>query len=536
MTVPLKSLLPLIPAGLFVDRVAATPDRVSIFARATAAGGICPTCGRASQRLHSRYLRRLGDLPWQGRVVDLHLQARRFRCPAPECPCRIFGERLPSVMAPRVRRTVRLAEIQRHIGFGMGGEPEARLAKRLSMPVSGDALLWLVRAAYRPAPPPARIIGIDDWAWRRGRRYGTIVVDLERNRPIDLLPDHRAETVATWLAGHPEVEVVARDRAGAYAEGVRLEAPQAIQAADRWHLLRNLGDAVRHVFDRHHADLRAAARGAVVEPVTEKASGPEPLRLPRPTRRQQCGAAKQAARHARYAEVAALQGQGWSQSRIAGTLGLDRKTVRVWLRAGQPPNWSQPAKGSLLDAHVNYLRRRWNEGCWNATQLWREIQQRGFSGQSRIVRDWVHGLRVNEPTARSAAKSTWRVPSGRRAAWLVAARPEEIDRTEQAFVAALITGSPSLERVIHLARTFRDIVSGQKADQLDGWLAAARETPLAGFAHGLQRDLPAVRAALSLRWSTSPVEGQINRLKSVKRQMYGRAGFDLLQQRVLGTA
>lgn len=203
---------------------------------------------------------------------------------------------------------------------------------------------------------------------------------------------------------------------------------------------------------------------------------------------------------------------------------------------GQPPSWSQPAKGNLLDAYVDYLRGRWSEGCWNATQLWREIRQRGFSGQSRIVRDWVHRLRVNEPAARSAAKSTWRVPSGRRAAWLVAARPEEIDRTEQAFVAALITGSPSLERVIHLARTFRDIVSGQKADQLDGWMAAARGTPLAGFADGLQRDLPAVRAALSLRWSTSPVEGQINRLKSVKRQMYGRAGFDLLRQRVLGTA
>ncbi|MBP2297070.1 transposase [Azospirillum rugosum] len=353
-----KSLLSLLPAGLVVDRVSVEADRVAVTAHVRAAKAVCPLCHRPSVRVHSRYTRQLGDLPWQGRVGELHLQVRRFRCATAGCPRRIFAECLPAVAAPRVRRTRRLAEAQRANALSAGGNPGARLSTRLAMPVNGDTLLRLVRAADRPAPPPARIIGIDDWAWRRGCRYGTIVVDLERNRPIELLPDRQAETVATWLAAHPEVEVVARDRAGAYAEGVRLGAPQAIQAADRWHLLRNLGDAVRHVFDRHHADLRAAACGAVVEPVTEKASGPEPLPPPRPTRREQCSAAKQAARHARYTELAALQARGWSQSRIARTLGLDRKTVRVWLWAGQPPSWSQPAKGSLLDAHVDYLRAR----------------------------------------------------------------------------------------------------------------------------------------------------------------------------------
>ncbi len=228
-----KSLLSLLPVGLVVDRVAVAPDRVIIAVRARGAVASCPLCRRPSRRVHSRYLRRLGDLPWQGRIGQLDLQVRRFRCSAPECPRRVFAERLPAAL-PRVRRTTRLAEAQRHITFSAGGEAGARLASRLAMPVSGDTLLRLIRTAPLPAAPTPRVIGIDDWTWRRGQRYGTLVVDLERNRPVDMLPDRDAQTVGTWLNGHPGIDVVARDRAGAYADGVRSGAPGAVQVADRW--------------------------------------------------------------------------------------------------------------------------------------------------------------------------------------------------------------------------------------------------------------------------------------------------------------
>lgn len=505
--------------------------------RATKAA--CPLCRRPSARVHSRYSRHLGDLPWQGRIGELHLQVRRFRCAAADCARSIFAEPLPTVAAPRVRRTRRLAEAQRAIALSAGGNPGARLSTRLAMPVSGDTLLRLIRAVPVAPVSTPRIIGIDDWAWRRGKRYGTIVVDLERNRPIDLLPDRQADTIAAWLKTHPGVEIVARDRAGAYADGVRQGAPSAIQAADRWHLLHNVTDALREILTGHHRDLRAAAKLAVA-PVEETEQ--ELLLTPSdevsrpPTRREQRSTALHAARHTRYEEVVALKARGWSQTRIAETLHLDRKTVRVWLRSGQPPAWRQPTKGSRLDPFLDHLRQRWDDGCHNAAQLWREIKSCGFTGQRTLVRNWARPLRQAVRSAASMASASWAVPSRRRAAWLVIADEQEIDPTEQAFVSALIARLPELGRTITVARAFRAMVRGQRAGELDNWLLTAEGTPLAGFANGLKRDLAAVRAALFLPWSTGPVEGQISRLKTIKRTMNGRGGFDLLRHRVLEAA
>jgi len=529
-----KSLLSLLPAGLVVDRVVVDPDRVTVAVRARGAAGSCPLCRRPSRRVHSRYVRRLGDLPWQGRVGQLDLQVRRFRCPTPECPRRVFAECLPAVALPRVRRTAHLAEAQRRIAFSAGGEAGARLASRLAMPVSGDTLLRLIRTAPLPAVPTPRVIGIDDWAWRRGQRYGTLIVDLERNRPIDVLPDREAQTVRAWLSDHPGIDVVARDRAGAYADGVRSGAPEAVQVADRWHLLRNLGDALARVFDRHHGDLRMAADTAVERvqdtqpaPVVSSAPAAEPHTPDR-----------HGVRRDRFNEAMALHGQGWSARRIARAVGVNRQTVQDWLRSGQLPTWRQQPRGSTVDRHAEHLDRRWSEGCHNAAQLWREIKEQGFRGQLRTVQRWASGRRGADPAASGVGRGTaaWPVPSKHRTAWLVVADPERMNATEQRFVDALIARSPELDVLVTLARKFSSMVRRQQADQLNGWLAVAKGSALAGFVGGLMRDLAAVRAALSLPWSTGPVEGQISRLKTIKRTMCGHAGFELLRQRVLQAA
>ena len=402
------------------------------------------------------------------------------------------------------------------------------------MPVSGDTVLRLIRAAPLPAAPTPRVVGIDDWAWRRGQRYGTLIVDLERNRPVDVLPDRDAQTVGAWLNRHPGIGVVARDRAGAYADGVRSGAPEAVQVSDRWHLLRNLGDAVARVLDRHHPDLRAAAdtAGAGVQdaqPAADVSSTPV-AELP-PSDRH-------AVRRGRFDEAVALHAQGWPARRIARAVGVNRQTVQGWLRSGQLPTWRQQPRGSTVDRHAEHLDRRWREGCHNAAQLWREIQGQGFRGQLRTVQRWACGRRDADPTTSAMGRgaAAWPMPSKQRAAWLVVADPERLGAAEQRFVDALSARSPELDGLASLAREFRAMVRRQQADRLDGWLAAAKGSALAGFAGGLMRDLAAVRAALSLPWSTGPVEGQISRLKTIKRTMCGRAGFELLRHRVLQAA
>jgi hypothetical protein len=230
------------------------------------------------------------------------------------------------------------------------------------------------------------VLGVDDWAWRRGHRYGPVLVDLERNRVLDLLPDRRAESLAAWLKRTPGVEIVARDRAGVYADGIRQGAPEAVQIADRWHLLRNLGDALQAIVERHHVIARriaaevAAGAPTAGTPVTE---GPDAAMTP------PCPAAH-AGRRARFEEAVRLHAAGVSLRQISRLLGTDCKTVRRWLRAGDIPSWRRPRRGSMLDAHRDHLERRWAEGCRNAARLWRELASVGFAGGYTTVKAWAH--------------------------------------------------------------------------------------------------------------------------------------------------
>jgi len=431
----------------------------------------------------------------------------------------------------------------RHQQLALGGEAGKRLAERLAMPISADTLLRMTREAGNDnePPPTPRVLAVDDWAWRRGRRYGTILVDLEHNAVVDLLPDRQAEILAELLRQHPGVEIVARDRAGVYADGVRQGAPDAVQVTDRWHLLRNFGDAVRAVIDGQHVVLRRAAQQVSEQlMVSTSTLPPRAPDSPKPTAAARRSQASYARRHARYEEAARLRAAGCSISRIAAQLGAERKTIRRWLQAGGASLWRKPPRVGVLAPFRDRLERRWAEGCRNAALLWRELIRLGFAGRYGTVRSWAGKRRKTDPQTvmdkADAGMLSGQPPSSRHVARMLMTDIDKLPGAEQAFVLALLAQAPDLANGIAVAKRINLLFRRKSQESLDAVLADAAGTPLAEFAASLRRDLAAAQAVLDLPWTTSPAEGQINRLKMLKRTMYGRAGFPLLRARVLHAA
>jgi len=541
--------------GLRLTGLTVADDSIAIVAATIRRRARCPACQRCSTRVHSRYWRTLADRPWGGRSVTIRVQVRRFRCINAACAQRIFVERLPELAPVAARRTPALRTALEHIGFATGARPGAALAAALGMPLSARTLLRLLHAAPCPTRPEPRVLGIDEWAWRRGQQFGTILVDLERGQPVDLLPDRAADSVAAWLRAHPRVEIVSRDRSALYADGITRGAPAARQVADRWHLLRSLREALERLLDG-----KAAARQAAVAPTAEPLStvpggapseaaaadatpsaGPAlPTAAGRETQR------RRARRLARFEEVRTLAAGGLNQAAIAEQLGMSRRTVRRYVRAEAFPERA-PRSGDrgYLDPYKSYLRQRWADGCRNGLQLYREVRERGYRYSRGAVARYVARLRratlVATPTGPDApcpapAPSPRATPSARRVARWFLRRPERRTPAQEAYLARLGAADPDLAEAYALGQEFAAMLRGLQGARLATWLAAAERATareLRAFAAGLRADEAAVQAGLTEPWSTGPVEGQITRLKLLKRQGYGRAGFALLRQRVL---
>jgi transposase len=344
------------------------------------------------------------------------------------------------------------------------------------------------------------------------------------------------------LCNHPGVEIVARDRAGAYADGIRQGAPDAVQVADRWHLLRNLGEAVQALADRHVAAAGRAAQHVRAYLRTSVAASPAVPKFAtsKPTAAELASAASRARRQSRYEDAARLHAAGTSIRRIAAELGTERKTVRCWLRLGHAPLWKQPSGDGILNPFIGFLTRRWNQGCRNAAQLWRELVPLGFRGRPTTVRHWaskhLRQMAEQDGSAQACLSPIWPAPRGYRLARLLMADPSRLSKEDQLFRAQLLREEPRLDATIAWAQHLGAVLQRKASGDLDEIVAAGDGTMLDKFAAGLRRDFAAINAALELPWTTSPVEGQISRLKMLKRTMYGRAGFDLLRARVLHAA
>ena len=531
---------PLLPdtAELRLDHMISEPDSLTIVIATARPSACCPVCQQPSTRVHSRYVRSLADLPWSGATVRLRLHTRRFFCSSPICSRRIFTERLPNTVARSARRTTRLNQALQSVGLALGGEAGARLAVRLGMPVSGDTLLRRIRQFTGVDKPTPRVLGVDDWAWKRGHRYGTILVDLERQQVVDLLPDRQADTLASWLQQHPGVEVISRDRAGAYADGARRGAPRAQQVADRWHLLANLSESVREWLERHRSFLSQAMPPIPPRPPETVVPGESVLLKHKSENRwQRLAEQRRARRLARYQQVRQLREQGHSERAIARQLRISRKVVRRFLAAPAfPERAARPPRVTLLAPYHEYLRRRWTEGCHNAAQLLREISQQGYRGKRSIVNHLLaKWRRTDNPTPVSlSGEHLLEAPSPRWAAFLLLQPAEKRTSEQQSFVDRLVRVD-EVGPVVELAGQFVQIIRERQSEQLDGWIERAKNSAapeLRRFAAGLKRDDAAVRASLEVPWSNGQVEGQVHRLKLIKRQMYGRGKLDLLRTRL----
>lgn len=496
----------------------------------------CPCCNTASDRVHSSYTRMVADVPCAGRPVRVMLRVRKFRCPDNACAQQIFTERLPDYLRPWARKTIRLVEQITSLGMATGGRGTETVGPALGMQVSDQTVLRLLVTSPEPDVEPVTVLGVDDFAFRRGRSYGTLLLNLEAHRVIDLLPDRSQLTFALWLQQHPGVRLISRDRGGDYAAGATLGAPEAEQIADRFHLLQNAGEVLERCLTRHSALLIRAAQAIVPTDAVPRATKHTPAEV----RRQQ---ERRAPRHGQYERVVALHQQGVSSVQIAQQTGLARGTVLKYLRAACFPELAPRPRPRQIDPYLSYLRERWNAGEHNARALWREIRAQGFSAGEEQVRRVVNAWRTdphshrNQPTvAAGPAKAEMIHYSAHKTRWFLWKPTADLSATEANYVAALKDLCPQIADAQALLLQFRTLVTEHDVEHLDRWLDAcehSRISEVVGFAQGVRRDYAAVKAALRYPWSQGPVEGHVNRLKTLKRQMYGRAGFPLLRRRVL---
>jgi transposase len=467
------------------------------------------------------------------------------------------------VVGKYARRTVRPHEALTLIGLALSGEVGGRLTLRLGMRVSPDTLLRLVRKTAMQRAPTPRVLGVDDFAFRRGRSYGTILVDLERRSAIELLPDREQSTLAEWLKAHPGIEIVTRDRSRAYAEAIADGAPDAVQIADRWHILKNLYEALERLLTRQHHLIRQAvqpdspppqpipeSKPASLSPISKQSTSRRSLLQPK----REGVAERRLRRLALYTDAIRLMEEGLSTEEIAQQVGKSRRTVQRWVNEGKFRH-DVRRRRSKLDSHLPFLNRRWQEGCRNILQLWREFTEQGYDGSYKSLYNYL-GRHFSSPPVLPAlppppvqlvnkGRSVRRIhrrgspplippPSPRQTLWMLL-KPEKLKEPEQEVIERLIELSPEIKKAAKLTSNFYQLMKERKVGQLSAWIEEAQNNKipeLRAFVRGIENDRTVIEAAMSHEWSNGQTEGQINRLKLVKRQMYGRGKADLLRARV----
>jgi transposase len=579
--------LPL-PDGMVIGQVELTPTQLTVEVISTQPCAHCPGCGTPSDTVHWKSQRTVRDVPCGGRNVVLRLKVRKFFCRVSTCPRKVFAERLSDLVQPWARISNRLLQELQALGLSASAEVSERLAPRLGMQVKAPTLLRYLRTIPAPSEVPVRVLGLDDFVIRRGDKYGTILVNLETGKPLDLLPDRTAEAVLPWLEKHQEIDVVSRDRASAYADAVKRALPHATQVADRYHLVQNLREHLQRFLDRKRPCLPEVEDIPLkaVSPSNQSCGGSLHDQMNTGTRTVSTGRApaertaqeqfrpavpqtlmdqeaelvcltyaeckkkiSRDKRLARYEHVLALHRAGMGQRAIARELQMSRRIVQRYLSSDgfperAPGSGLQAPGKSKLDPYLGYLRQRWNAGEHTSSRLFAEIKEHGYIGSESLLRhvlgEWRTALppRIRQGSPRKqrlAPKPKKRRLSSRGASFLMILPPSKRTQAQQHQVEQMNLNE-DLRAVYLLSQEFVTLLKDRQVEALDSWLNRAKAchvTELTSFVNGIRRDYAAVRAACSSEWSNGTTEGHVNRLKFLKRQMFGRAHLDLLRVKVL---
>ncbi|MFZ3516776.1 ISL3 family transposase, partial [Vibrio harveyi] len=517
----LKTLLQL-PRGWHPTRQSASIHGLNVYLKASSKTARCPDCLKRSNSIHSHRERRLQHLPCVGQTLYLIFTIRHWYCHNRFCKRRTFAESLSPFAEPRQQSSIALQNLQRQFGLIAGGNAGKRAESSVGIKTSADTLLRRVVQAPETLQPKTPHVGIDEWAWQRGHTYGTLIVDLNTHRPLVLLPGREKRALTTWFKKYPEIQVVSRDRGGIYAVAAREGAPQARQVADRWHLLKNIGDALERMMHRHIPLIREVTN-ELAPKVTTQAMLHEASSTPSNAIRlkQQ----KREKRYQRWTQVNDLYKKGHGIREISRATGLSRVTVRRWIQSKTFPEISsKPPRPKLIDSWSDWLEKQLQSGYCNASQLWQEMVEAGFTGSVSTVRYEVTRLRKGKvypvivPT---------RIPSASRISrWLT---PWRIIRGEESyasrFISRMCDKEPQLKLAQKLALEFYKILKTKNKRSLHRWFESVSDSGLIDLqrvAKGMEADLPAVNEAVISHWSNGVVEGHVNRLKMLKRQMYGR--------------
>jgi transposase len=473
------------------------------------------------------------------------LTVRKFICSSPTCPRKIFTERLPGLVESYARMTSRLIALVQALGLAAGGQMGTRLADRIAIATTPPTLLRHLMQLPTPVARAVRVLGVDDFAWKKRHHYGTLLVDLERHKIVEVLADRESATLEQWLRAHPEVKVVSRDRGKEYTKAATEAAPQAQQVVDRFHLVRNLAEVLQKILAHCRAEIRQADSD---QPPQQKAGEEAPHPLPTaaswqqrtPAHVEQAHQARQASRDDRFRQIRELRAQGLTQAAIARRIGMSERAVRNWLKRGAAPTGKrQFRRRSVFDPYAQYVLQRWQAGIHEAKQLYEEIRAQGFPGTVRIVQRFVQALADKPSSTPLPEASAAERFSANKMTWLFIRDPKQLTGKEQAELELICHHSATAALCYQFAQQFMTMLRRRRGQELEAWLSAVEASELAElrrFAQGLLKDKSAVIAGLTLSYSNGPVEAQVHKLKLVKRSMFGRAKHPLLRQRLLHAA